>query len=349
MEAKEKLQLEILTAMRNMVDETQLQILKSTLESKMYNYSVREIKNTELAVYEGSKTDKLWDYFSMGKLSSKKQPETVAQYRRVAYQLVDLVHKELDEITKEDVKYFLIKYPQINKVSDATMDCKRRYLSSLFSYLFSNEIIEKNPMASIEVVKYKKVVKQPLKDEEIQRIKMSCVTPRDNAIVTFFLETGVRVSELCGISLCDVDFTNYKVKVLGKGNKERFVYFTGKGYVLLLEYLKTRKDIDMEQLMYGGYSDSKIPLFASTRKNHIRLTKNAVEQLVNKLRKPSGVTRLHCHLFRATYATNLAKKGVSIELIAKSLGHANLNTISRYVLTGDDELQLALKRTGSAA
>ena len=73
----------------------------------------------------------------MGKLSSKKQPETVAQYRRVAYQLVDLVHKELDEITKEDVKYFLIKYPQINKVSDATMDCKRRYLSSLFSYLFS--------------------------------------------------------------------------------------------------------------------------------------------------------------------------------------------------------------------
>ena len=229
MEAKEKLQLEILTAMRNMVDETQLQILKSTLESKMYNYSVREIKNTELAVYEGSKTDKLLDYFSMGKLSSKKQPETVAQYRRVAYQLVDLVHKELDEITKEDVKYFLIKYPQINKVSDATMDCKRRYLSSLFSYLFSNEIIEKNPMASIEVVKYKKVVKQPLKDEEIQRIKMSCATPRDSAIVTFFLETGVRVSELCGISLCDVDFTNYKVKVLGKGNKERFVYFTGKG------------------------------------------------------------------------------------------------------------------------
>lgn len=71
--------------------------------------------------------------------------------------------------------------------------------------------------------------------------------------------------------------------------------------------------------------------------------------MVRKLRKPSGVSRLHCHLFRATYATNLAKKGVSIELIAKALGHANLNCIDRYVLTGNDELELALKRIGSAA
>ena len=89
--------------------------------------------------------------------------------------------------------------------------------------------------------------------------------------------------------------------------------------------------------------------FASKGVSHKNLTKNAIEQMVNKLRKPSNVQRLHCHLFRATYATNLAKKGVSIELIAKALGHANLNTISRYVLTGDDELELALKKAGSAA
>lgn len=306
-----------------------------------------EQKTTALSVFEGSRTDRLLDYFRMGKLSSKKQEETVSQYVRVAYQLVDMVHKELDEITKEDVKYFLIRYPQIHHVSDCTMDCKRRYLSSLFGYLFANEVIPKNPMAAIEVVKYKKVVKQPLKDEEIERIKLACKTKRDIAIVTFFLETGVRVSELCGIKLSDVDFSKFRCKVLGKGNKERIVHFTGKSYVFLMEYLKTRDDVNIENVLYSDFNN--VPLFASTRKEHMKLTKNAVEQIINKLRKPSGVTRLHCHLFRATYATNLAKKGVSLELIAKALGHANLNTISRYVLTGDDELELALKRAGSAA
>lgn len=116
---------------------------------------------------------------------------------------------------------------------------------------------------------------------------------------------------------------------------------------MLYEYLKTRDDVNIENLVYSNYQ--QVPLFVSKKGESVRLTKNAVEQIINKLRKPSGVTRLHCHLFRATYATNLAKKGVSIELIAKALGHANLNAISRYVLTGEDELELALKKVGSAA
>lgn len=347
MEAKEKLELQILTQMRNWLNQDQINKLQNCLTSTMYDYGITEIKTTELAVYEGSRTDKLLQYFAMSKLASKKSKNTIVQYIRVAHQLCDMVHKELDEVTKEDIRYFLITYPKSHKIADCTLDCKRRYLSSIFGYLFSNEMILKNPMASIEAVKYKKVVKQPLKDEEIERIKLACTSKRDSAIVTFFLETGVRVSELCGIRLCDVDFLNHKCKVLGKGNKERIVYFTGKSYVMLYEYLKTRNDVNIENIMYSNYQD--VPLFASKRYDHAKLTKNAVEQIINKLRKPSGVTRLHCHLFRATYATNLAKKGVSIELIAKALGHANLNTISRYVLTGDDELELALKRTGSAA
>ena len=347
MDAKENLELQVVTLMRKSLSEDQLNMLQNVLTSVMYNYGVTEIKNTELAIYEGSKTEKLLQYFAMSKLASKKSKNTVSQYIMVAHQLCDMVHKELDEITKEDVRYFLIQYPRTHRCSDATMDCKRRYLSSIFGYLFSNEIIPKNPMSAIESVKYKKVVKQPLKDEEIERIKLACTCKRDTAIVTFFLETGVRVSELCGINLCDMDFLNHRCKVLGKGKKERIVHFTGKSYVMLYEYLKTRNDVDIENLVYSNYQ--QVPLFASKKGESVRLTKNAVEQIINKLRRPSGVTRLHCHLFRATYATNLAKKGVSIELIAKALGHANLNAISRYVLTGDDELELALKKAGSAA
>ena len=345
MEAKEKMQLEILDAVRGLVPEEYVDVFKSAMEVQMYNYDVVE-KSTELALYEGSKTEKLLRYFAIGKLSAKMQEETLEQYIRTAWQVVDLVHKELDEVTKEDIKYFLIRYQQIHKVSDCTMDCKRRYLSSLFKYLHANEVILKNPMSAIEVIKYKKVVKQPLRDEEVERIRMACKTKRDIAIVMFFLETGVRVTELCRIKLSDVDFAHYRCKVLGKGNKERIVHFTGKSYVFLMEYLKERKDVDIQNIMYSNFDDK--PLFAERYDTNAHLTKRAVDMMVEKLRGPSGVARLHCHLFRATYATNLSKKGVSIELIAKALGHADLNTISRYVLTGDEELELALRKAGSA-
>ncbi len=347
MNAKEKLQMEIFGSLIGTVPDEYLKIFKDTIEAKMYNYDISEYTTTDISIYQGSKTEKLLKYYEIGKLSSKKKEETVIQCKRVAYQLVDMVHKELDEVTKEDIRYFLIRYQQIHHVSDCTMDCKRRYLSSIFKYLYENEVIKKNPMSAIEVVKYKKVVKQPLKDEEIERIKLACTSKRNLAIITFFLGTGVRVSELCNINLSDVDFINYRCKVLGKGNKERIVYFNGSVYVMLMEYLKTRKDINIENIMYSTGKD--VPLFASKQKNHQRLTRRGVALMVKNLRESSGVSRLHCHLFRATYATNLAKRGVSIELIAKALGHADLKTISRYVLTGDDELENALQRVGSAA
>lgn len=349
MNAKEILELKI----NQLITQTTLSEAESNQLIKdvtflLYNFSINEIKNTELAKYEGSKTDKLLKYFALTKLSEKLSINSIDQYIRVGHQLCDLLNKELDEIDKEDIKVFFIRYQQLYQISNSTLDNKRRLLSSIFSLLYNSGLVSSNPMTTIGSIKYKKVIKQPLKDEEIERIKLACNGNKRNlAIITFFLETGIRVSELCNINLADVDFINHRCKVTGKGNKERIVYFTGKSYVMLYEYLKTRSDINMEGLIYSN--SQNIPLFVCNRHGIKRMTKEGVEAMVRKLREPSGVSRLHCHLFRATYATNLAKKGVSIELIAKALGHANLNCIDRYVLTGNDELELALKRIGSAA
>lgn len=92
----------------------------------------------------------------------------------------------------------------------------------------------------------------------------------------------------------------------------------------------------------------EIPLFSTCDKNNKRMHKAGIHAVVKKLSKKSGVQRLHCHLFRATYATNLAKRGVDINIIAKALGHANLNTISRYVLLTDDQVDITLRQVGVA-
>ncbi len=145
------------------------------------------------------------------------------------------------------------------------------------------------------------------------------------------------MSELCSINLSDIDFGSLRCKVLGKGNKERYVYFTARTMVRLQEYFKTRKDIQHD----GGNAIFGLdtPLFATVDKRYKRVQKSGIECLIKKIGRISGVTRLHPHLLRATFATNLAKRGVALNVIAKALGHADLQTISKYVLLTDEVIK----------
>lgn len=114
MNAKEILELKI----NQLITQTTLSEAESNQLIKdvtflLYNFSINEIKNTELAKYEGSKTDKLLKYFALTKLSEKLSINSIDQYIRVGHQLCDLLNKELDEIDKEDIKVFFIRYQQL--------------------------------------------------------------------------------------------------------------------------------------------------------------------------------------------------------------------------------------------
>lgn len=324
-----------------------VQKVKEILVVALYEYNVERIETTAISTADGSVTENLLAYFCMGKLGANKTEGTLEQYCRAVRQLCVMTKKELPMITSDDVQYYLVMYRKIYKVKDSTMESRRLYLSSVFSYLYKHKKIAENPMVVVEPIAYKKCVKVPLSEEEIERIRVACEgDKRDLALVEFFLSTGVRVSELCHVNLEDVDFLNNRCKVLGKGNKERFVYFTGKCKVRLEEYLRTRKDI--VQNGAGWIHKLDTPLFASMDKNARRMHKSGISLIVKTLAEKSGVLRLHSHLFRATFATNLAKMGVDINIIARALGHANLNTISRYVLLSEEQIDYALKKARAA-
>lgn len=325
-------------------DDLNLQKVKDILTMELYNYSISKITETALSTGNRRVTEELMHYFYLGKLGSNKTEGTIHQYTRVVNQLCSMVKKELNMITSEDVQYFLVMYKKIFHIKDSTMENKRLYLSSVFSYLYKHKKIAENPMTLIESINYKKCVKTPLTDEEIEHIRIACgMDKRKIAIVDFFLNTGVRVTELCNIRLSDVDFSKQRCKVLGKGNKERYVYFDGKCKVRLQEYLKTRKDINNNNVY-----NIETRLFASNDVNCKPMHKSGISTIIKDIGRISGVVRLHCHLFRATFATNLAKRGVDVNVIARLLGHANLNTIPRYVLLSDEQLDLKLKEVGVA-
>lgn len=324
-------------------DGSDLQYLKDKFWAVSFNFCVDRIDSTEISTTNGETTEILFNYFRIGKLSSGKAEGTIDQYRRVVYQLCDFCHKELNMITTDDVLYFLTKYKKTYNVKESTMDSKRKYLSSVFTYLHKHKKLNENPMDLVEPVKYKKCIKVPLSDEEIETLKINCSNARDLAIIQFSLDTGVRVSELCGINLSDIDFRRYTCKVLGKGNKERTVSFSGKTMMRINEYLKQRKDINFNGA-FMQYTDDT-PLFKSFR-NCDRIHKGGVEAMMRKLGSKSGVIRLHPHLLRATFATRLAEKGTDIGIIAKLLGHANLSTIDRYVLIDQTMIDRVVRQKG---
>lgn len=319
--------------------------IRNVLITELYNYSISEITSAELSTTNGSTTRELFNYFAIGKLSSNKSKESLKQYWLVVQQLCDCVGKELNLIDTDDIHYFLVKYKMLHNIKDSTMEIKRLYLSSVFSYLHKHGKISKNPMCLVESINYRKCVKTPLTEEEIERIRIACGTDkRSIAIIEFFLDTAVRISELCSISLQDVDFQKRRCKILGKGNKERYVYFGGKCYVRLMDYLSERKDIDFTS-NYFIDNNTSIPLFASKDKNYHPMHKSGVELIIRTLAKNSGINRLHPHLFRATAASRWAEQGVDINIIAHALGHANLNTVQRYVLLSDEQIETALRQT----
>ena len=333
----------ILYGMMDELSKDQLYVLKNQLQMALYNYDVSKIETTEISVGTCETTRELLEYFTVCKLGSGRSQNTIKQYLLVAYQLINMVHKELNMITSDDIIYFLAKYPYTKdrEVSKCTMDSKRRYLSSIFGLLKKHKKIAENPMDMVEQIKYMSKVKQPLNDYEVEQLfdaishcKNSMIKARNTAIVQLFLDTGVRVSELTGINIEDINFKKKEIKVLGKGNKERIVFFSDESENSIKEYLKLRKDYERNS-----------PLFVDIQNKH-RLKSSGVQSMMKNLRKPSGISRLHPHLIRASMASDLARQGIAIDIIAKYLGHSGLDVIQRYVINSQEHIRCELQKVG---
>lgn len=348
---KEELINVVLYSMIDKIDADQFDQLKHCLHTSFYNYTIEKLETTEVSCGYENTTKELIDYFAICKLGSGRSQDTIKQYIRVAYQLCNMVHKELNMITSDDVVYFLAKYPYTKTpiVSRCTMDSKRRYLSSIFSLLKKHKKISENPMDMVEQIKYRSKIKQPLENAEIDNIKCAIssekncmIKSRNTAILQLFLDTGLRVSELSNINIPDINFDKKEIKVLGKGNKERIVLFSDDTLNKIKEYLKYRNIIIENNKVK---CDFNVPLFLN-KANTRRLKSSGIQNMLKMLRKPSSVYRLHPHLLRATNATNLAKQGVSIDIIAKYLGHSGLNVIQRYVINSQEHIKTELQKVG---
>ena len=231
--------------------------------------------------------------------------------------LLDEIPKNIKDIKTNDIRYHLAHYQSTHKVSNATVNNKRKFLSAFFVWATKEEIIDRNPMLKINSIKEKYVTKKPFSDIELAKIRDVLKNDREKALVEFLLSTGCRVSEVAGLKVEDVNFRDGECVVCGKGNKERTVYINNKAMYYLERYLPDKMDAS-RPLFLNGWGKS--------------MAKGNIEQLMRDIGKRAGVSKVHPHRFRRTMATNAMKRGMPVQYIQVILGHSKLDTTMIYCI-----------------
>ena len=159
----------------------------------------------------------------------------------------------------------------------------------------------------------------------------NCENLRDLAIVDMLASTGIRVGELVRLNIADIDFENRECVVLGKGNKERPVYFDARTKIHLKNYLLSR-------------TDDNPALFVSLLYPYNRLEISGVEIRLRKLGRSLEMSRVHPHKFRRTLATRAIDKGMPVELLQKLLGHSKIETTMEYAMVDQANVKMSHRR-----
>lgn len=319
---------EILQEMLPVLDNAQLAKLKGVLEHKLWNVEI--VKKTVEDSFDKSNKE-FTELFISAKRVEGCSPKTLRYYLATINKMTDTVGKHITKITTEDLRKYLSDYHEENNCSKSNIDNIRRILSSFFSWLEDEDYILKSPVRRIHKIKSSKTVKDIYTDEMLESMRDNCDSLRDLAIIDMLASTGMRVGELVHLNIEDIDFENRECVVLGKGSKERPVYFDARTKIHLKNYLKSR-------------NDNNPALFVSMLKPYNRLKISGVEIRLRKLGRKIEITKVHPHKFRRTLATRAIDKGMPIEQVQRLLGHSKIDTTMQYAMVDQENVKLSHRK-----
>lgn len=256
---------------------------------------------------------------------------TIKYYKVTVEQLLGKIIRPIRRITTEEMRKYLVDYQKINNCGKTTVDNIRRNISSFFSWLEEEDYILKSPMRRIHKIRAEKLVKNVITDEDIEKLRDGCTCLRDVAMIDLLYSTGIRVGELVRLNRSDINFSERECVVLGKGDKERKVYFDAKSKVHLINYLNTRKD-------------DNPALFVSLDKPNDRLKISGVEIRLRQLGRKLNLDRVYPHKFRRSMATRAIDKGMPIEQVQKILGHSQIDTTMQYAIVNQNNVKAAHRK-----
>lgn len=312
--------------MINFLDNIQMKELHNVLLNTLCGLTIIENENSE----NSFKKD-YCDMFICAKRVEGCSEKSLKYYKSTIENMLSTLKKSVEFIKTEDLREYLSMYYEKSKCSKISIDNIRRILSSFFSWLEDEDYILKNPVKRIHKIKTCKAIKEVYSDEILEIMRDNCVEIRDLAMIDLLNSTGIRVGELVKLNIEDINFNERECIVLGKGNKQRIVYFDARTKIHLQNYLKSRTD------------DNKA-LFVSLIKPYNRLKISGVEIRMRTLGRKLNINKVHPHKFRRTLATRAIDKGMPIEQVQRLLGHQKIDTTLEYAMVNQVNVKLAHKK-----
>ena len=321
---------DILQSMMPYLDNAQLEYLKQSLEIKLQKFEIIESSESCSKIDKDDNLSLISSFLAAKRIEGCSE-KSLKYYENTIQCTVNNIAKDIKHLTTDDLRVYLTTYQQQHNSSRVTIDNIRRILSSFFSWLEDEGYIFKSPIRRIHKVKTDKIIKETYTDEELETLRDNTTTIRDLAIIDILASTGMRIGEMVLLNKADVNFAERECKVLGKGNKERIVYFDARAKLHLQKYLDSRKD------------DNKA-LFVSLKNPAKRVTIGGIESRLRKMGLYLGIHKVHPHKFRRTLATMAIDKGMPIEQLQQMLGHQRIDTTLQYAMVKQSNVKLAHKK-----
>lgn len=254
--------------------------------------------------------------------------------------------KYFEYLDKNNLNYLTVKYKDVSNFTlflakqnykSTTINRIDSSIRSFYNYLELEEKINGNPFKAASNLKVPKRLPNYFKYDEyltmISVIDKDDYEYRNRLILEMLFATGLRVSELSNIKIKDIDFSEREIKIMGKGSKERFVFYNKECANVLDSYFKEYRS----KLLNGKDSEY---LFI----NHLgdKLTDRGIRLIIDKIVKKSCIkSKVSPHTFRHTFATMLLNEGCNIKSVQELLGHSSLGTTGIYTHLTNDEVRLA--------
>ncbi len=268
--------------------------------------------------------DPFENFFYFLEVEREYSKNTISAYKNDLRSFKEFLNgKDPLKVTKRDIFEFLMKLSK-GRLKPTTLRRKISSVRSFYAFLLKEGKIENDPTVDISLPKKDKRLPEVLSLEEIEKIlnaipENSFRGKRDRAIVELLYSCGLRVSELTGLRVKDIDMKNGFLKCFGKGSKERIVPFGERAKDVLKKYLEERekKGITSEYLFVSRKGE--------------RILRQFINAILNKYAKKARIRKkVHPHMLRHSFATHLLERGADLRSVQELLGHVDISTTQIY-------------------
>lgn len=275
-------------------------------------------------------------FLNMLKVERNFSAHTLKSYHDDLVQFNHFLEQELLNLRTfeyKDARNYL-SYLYSQNLKRTTVSRKISTLRTFYEFWMTQDETIINPFVQLVHPKKENYLPQFFYEEEMEALFETVAKDtkkglRDRVILELLYATGIRVSELVNIQLKDIDISLPGVKVLGKGNKERFVPFGEFCRQSIEQYLREFKPIQ-----HTKHS------FLLVNMNGAPITERGVRYVLNDVvKRTAGVTEIHPHKLRHTFATHLLNQGADLRTVQSLLGHVNLSTTGRYTHVSNQQLR----------